>query len=130
MHAPKPLTATRVAATCAALDSASWPAGAIVLRTAPDEAIVLVPTKDIEPGLIADPHAIVEIESSLCGIWLDADDAHDLLERECDWETPSARPAFAQGAVAGLPVKLWFEHDRVLFVVSAVFANDFMERCR
>jgi hypothetical protein len=123
----EPLIATRIAATSAALDRARWPDGAIVLRTASDEAIVLAV---IAPALIADVHAIVEPERSLRGVWMPADDALALLERACDWELPAARPAFAQGAVTGLPLKLWFERDRVLFVVPAPLAVDFMERCR
>lgn len=127
MHALKPLTATRIAATPAALDAAPWPSDAIVLRTAPDEVIVLAA---IAPALIADAHAIVEPETALFGVWMPIDAALALLERECDWELPTHRPAFAQGAVAGLPLKLWFERDRVLFVVSAPFATDFAERLR
>ncbi|MEI6244941.1 MAG: hypothetical protein WCQ64_07830 [Acidobacteriota bacterium] len=121
------MTATRIAATSAALDAAQWPSDAIVLRTAPDEAIVLAA---IASSLIADAHAIVEPETALFGVWMPIDEALALLERECDWELPVARPAFAQGAVAGLPLKLWFERDRVLFVVSAPFATDFAERLR
>ena len=127
MHAREVLTATRIAATSAALDAAPWPGDAIVLRTAPDEAIVLAA---IASSLIADAHAIVEPETALFGVWMPIDEALALLERECDWELPVARPAFAQGAVAGLPLKLWFERDRVLFVVSAPFATDFAERLR
>ena len=127
MHAREVLTATRIAATSAALDAAQWPSDAIVLRTAPDEAIVLAA---IASSLIADAHAIVEPETALFGVWMPIDEALALLERECDWELPVARPAFAQGAVAGLPLKLWFERDRVLFVVSAPFATDFAERLR
>ena len=137
MHAREPhnvaplslerLSATRVASTPAALDAAAWPSDAIVLRTAPDEAIVLAA---IAPALIADAHAIVEAETALFGVWILADAALALLERECDWELPTHRPAFAQGAVAGLPMRLWFERDRVLFGVSAPFATDFAERLR
>lgn len=127
MHALETLTATRIAATPAALDTARWPARAIVLRTAPDEAIVLA---SVELSSISDAHAIVAAETALCGVWIAADVALALLERECDWEPPAARPAFAQGAVAGLPLKLWFERDRVLFVVPAPFATDFAERMR
>ena len=137
MHAREPhnvaplslerLSATRVASTPAALDAAAWPSDAIVLRTAPDEAIVLAA---IAPALIADAHAIVEAETALFGVWIPADAALALLERECDWELPTHRPAFAQGAVAGLPMRLWFERDRVLFGVSAPFATDFAERLR
>jgi len=121
------LTATRIASTPAALDATPWPAGVIVLRTAPDEAVALA---SVAPSLIDDAHAIVEAETALLGVWMPADSARALLERECDWELPVARPAFAQGAVAGLPLKLWLERDRVLFVVGGPFAADFLERLR
>ncbi|MEZ4726271.1 MAG: hypothetical protein R3E79_03955 [Caldilineaceae bacterium] len=52
----------------------------------------------------------------------------DFLERTCEWEPPHTRPAFAQGMVAGLPVKLWFEPERVLFVIAAPYAADLAER--
>jgi hypothetical protein len=41
---------------------------------------------------------------------------------------PNGRPAFAQGAVAGIPTKLWLEDDQVLFIVPAPYAADFAER--
>ena len=121
------LTATRISASPSALDAATWPAGAIVLRTAPDEVIV---TAAVGPSTVDDPHTIIEPETSLCAVWMTMSAALDYLARECDWELPVARPAFAQGAIAGLPVKLWFEHDRVLFVVPGPFAVDFAKRLR
>lgn len=127
MRAPERLTATRVVATPAALDHATWPAGVVVLRTAPDEAIALAGMNAV---VVNDPHAIIERETALFGVWVEAGEALDLLERECAWEVPHERPSFAQGAVAGLPVKVWFEADQVLFVVPAPFAADFVERCR
>lgn len=126
MRAPERLEATRVAATPAALDAARWPEGARVLRLAPDEALVLAA---VGPEVVADdPFAIVEPESGFSGIWLPAAEALDVLARTCAWELPRARPAFAQGAVADLPVKLWFEEERVLFVVPAPYAEDLAER--
>ena len=38
-----------------------------------------------------------------------------------------ARPAFAQGAVAHVATKLWFEENRVLIVVPSPMAPDFEE---
>lgn len=136
MRAPEPmeqteqmerLAATRISASPSALDAVMWPAGAIVLRTAPDEVIV---TAVVGPSVVNDPHAIVEPETSLCAVWMTMPAALDYLARECNWELPAARPAFAQGSIAGLPVKLWFEHDRVLFVVPGPFAFDFAKRLR
>jgi hypothetical protein len=121
------LNATRIVATPAALDAAAWPQGALVLRIAPDEAIV---TADVGQDLILphDPHAIVVRETGFAAAWVAADEALAFLERSCEWELPGERPAFAQGAVAGLPVKLWLERDRVLFIVHAPFAVDLEER--
>lgn len=116
---------TRIVATPVALDAAHWPSDAVVLRLAADEAFV---TTAISMAEIDDPHAIVAPDGGFIGGWLPMADALDFLERTCEWEAPHARPAFAQGMVAGLPVKLWFETERVLFVVAAPYANDLAER--
>jgi hypothetical protein len=124
---PKRVYATRVVATPAALDAVRWPVDAVALRVAPDEAIVLA---GVGQDLILphDPHAIVAADTGLAGVWLTMGDALDFLERSCEWELPRARPAFAQGMVAGLPLKLWFEPERVLFIVPAPFTVDLEER--
>ena len=57
-----------------------------------------------------------------------AEEALAFLERACEWALPQQRPAFAQGAVAGVPVKLWLEGDQVLFVVPSPYVHDFEER--
>jgi len=127
VRAPERMSFTRIVAAPAALDAAAWPDDAVVLRVAPDEVLV---SAAIDPAGVADPHAIVEPETGLCGVWRGYAEATAFLERECDWEVPAQLPAFAQGAVAGLPVKLWLTDDQVLFVVPAPFASDFAERWR
>ena len=127
MPALERLTGTRITATPGALDQAFWPDGAIVFRFAPDEVFT---TAIVDASAISDSHAIVERESGFSGVWLDRAAAMDFLERECDWEPPASRPSFAQGLVAGLPLKVWFDHDRVLLIVASAFANDLMERLR
>ncbi|NJM41383.1 MAG: hypothetical protein HC853_11775 [Anaerolineae bacterium] len=112
---------TRIASTPAALDAATWPQGALVFRLAPDEAFVVAV---VSPDAIADPHAIVEPDAGVVGVWLSAEEAADVLAHHCEWEAPQHRPAFAQGAVGGLATKLWFEDDRVLFAVPAPYASD------
>ncbi len=119
------IAGTRVVASPAALDATRWPSGALAWRVAPDEVFV---TAAVSAESINDPHAIVEPDAGFVGAWVDADRARGLLERSCEWELPAERPALAQGAVAGLPVKLWLEHDRVMFVVAAPYARDFEER--
>jgi hypothetical protein len=129
------LPATRIVAAPAALNDAHWPAGSLPLRTAPDEVLLLytpsvsIRLSEYDP-LTTDPHAIITPEGSFMGLWLPMAQALSFLERACVWELPSARPAFAQGAVANAPVKLWFEADRVLFIVQSPFATDFEARLR
>ena len=134
MPAPERLTATRIVARPQAIDAVVWPKDTLVFRLAPDEVLV---TPVVNAAAVDDSHAIVELETGFSGVWLDHVAAIDWLERECDWELPrmgqwgNANPAvFAQGLVAGLPVKVWFERDRVLFIVASPFAADFMERQR
>lgn len=125
MHVLNRIVGTRIVATPAALDSAQWPGEALVFRLAPDDVFVTAP---VTAAAIADAHAIVSAEGGFAGIWLPTAEALDFLERTCEWELPHTRPAFAQGMVAGLAVKLWLEEDRVLFVVPAPFATELAER--
>lgn len=118
---------TRIVATPAALDAAKWPEGTIALRSAADE-LWLTPAIDIEELSVDDPHAIIIKDSSLAGIWLPSAEALAILERLCAWEVPSARPAFAQGSVAGIATKLWLEKDRILIIVPAPYAAEMEER--
>ena len=127
MPALERFTGTRIVALPRAIDAAVWPDGTLAFRLAPDEVLV---TPALNVTALDDPHAIVELETGFSAGWLDHVAAIDLLERECDWELPQERPAFAQGIVAGLPVKVWFERDRVLFIVASPFAADLMERLR
>ena len=127
MRVVERLNATRIVATPAAIDAASWPMGALAFRLAPDEVLV---TASTPAGVIDDAHAIVERETGFSAVWVDSAQAIDFLERECDWELPRERPAFAQGMVAGLPLKMWFEQDRVLMVVASPYAIDLAERLR
>ena len=127
MRALERFTGTRVVALPRAIDAAVWPEGTLAFRLAPDEVLV---TPAVNVTAVDDPHAIVELETGFSAVWLDHVAAIDLLERECDWELPQDRPAFAQGLVAGLPVKVWFERDRVLFIVASPLAADLAERLR
>ena len=125
----RPLEATRAAAAPAALDALTadppWPGDALAMRIAADELLVTAPP-DFE--VAGDPHAIVERETGFSCVWLDAADTAALLDRECDWERPAGRPALAQGEIAGIPVKLWFEARRTLLLSPAPFAAAFQRR--
>ncbi len=130
MHAPNQtiqidrMAATRIVATPAALDAMVTPDDVIVLRVAPDEAFIFPPT-DVT---LTDAWAIVKTDSSLAGAWVSAEESADILTRLCEWEAPSARPAFAQGMVAGIPTKLWLEADRTLLLVPAPYVAEMEER--
>ncbi len=123
------LEATRVSATPGALDALvkrpPWSAGALAFRTAPDELLVTA-TPDF--GVAGDPHAIVERETAFSYVWLDGTTAERFLDRECEWRRPDGRPALAQGEVAGVPAKLWFESGRTLILTPAPFAAAFERR--
>jgi len=120
----EPLDCFRVVSTPSALATAAWSPEAIVLRTAPDEVIVVgsgAPRFD-------DPHAIVEPDRGWRGGWVAIAAAEAFLRSAADWQLPEQRPVLAQGMVAGLPVKVWIEAERALFVVSHTVADDLIER--
>ena len=123
------LEATRVSTTPAALDALverpPWPHGALAFRTAPDELLVAA-SPDFEVD--DDSHAIVERETAFSYVWLEDATAERFLDRECEWRRPDARPALAQGEVAGIPATLWFEPGRTLILTPAPFADAFQRR--
>ena len=116
---------THIVADPNALDEADWPEGSLCLRIAPDEVLV---TAEVAAGDVDDPHAIVERETGFSALWLDEAEAMERLARTCAWELPAERPAFAQGSVADIPVKLWFEKGRVLFLTQSSWVADLEER--
>lgn len=120
MPALKPFTLNRIVALPQALDALPF-GNALALRVAPDELFI---DTEIPSDSLEDAHAIITRDTSLHGAWLSAGDAADFLIRECRWRLPETRPAFAQGAVAHLPVKLYLETTRVLILVAAVYAAE------
>lgn len=125
------LEGMRIVARPAALDALGADEQSIFMRLAADELLIIgEPLEKAELVLINDPHAIVLRETGFAGVWQPAGAALEFLACACEWEVPKTRPAFAQGMVAGLPVKLWLESDRVLFVTAAPYAADLEERMR
>ncbi len=119
------LDTTRIIATPAALDAAAYTKDAVVIRIAPDEALVIPAQPDLT---VADEHAIVLQDSAWSGVWVSPEKAADILERHCEWEAPAALPAQAQGAVAGIPTKFYFDTDRVLVVIPSPYQREFEHR--
>jgi hypothetical protein len=124
VFAPEPVVATRIAAGAAALDALTLPAGTVALRLAADDLLVLA---DVAPA-VADPDAIVVPDAGWAGAWLGAADAAALLARHADWPLPAA--GLAQGAAAGVPVKVLVAGDRTLLLVPAAFQAELEERLR
>jgi len=116
----------RVVATPEALDGALWSEDAIVLRFAPDDAFAI----GMSDVALADDNAIVEPERGFVGTWLTRDELVDHVQPHIEWPLPAARPALAQGLIAGVPAKLWLEDDRALLLCAAAYAHELTERLR
>lgn len=130
MPEPKPLhfqrlLMTRIVAKPEALDAVSF--DELSFRVAPDELYIL---GDVNTSSINDDFAIIRTEASMSSVYLDTDEAMHFLEHECAWKLPTERPAFVQGMVAHLAVKLYFEREQVLFMVAAPFAHDLEQHMR
>jgi len=133
VHAPSAVVGLRVVAAAAALDRAIWPAGAIVLRLAPDDVLLL--DAAVTGGLgdrstvaVDDGDAIVARDAGFAVVEIAEPAASALLASVCAWPLPTSRPALAQGAIAGLPGRLWLEPTRVLVLVPAPLAAELAER--
>ena len=102
MLACEPLAGWRIIADPEALDSATWPGDATVVRISPDDAYIIGTT---EPR-VSDPHAIITPEFGFNGIDLSAAQVDWIAERRIEWALPADRPALAQGQIAGVASKL------------------------
>ena len=124
MPALERLRGLRVVADPAALDAARWRGDDVtVLRFAPDDALGLgASSVDVD-----DEHAIVEPETGFVGAWLPI----DAVVAHLEWRLPTERPTLAQGAVAGVPAKLWLPTDGdALLLAAAAYADELAERVR
>ncbi|MEE2778399.1 MAG: glycine cleavage T C-terminal barrel domain-containing protein [Acidobacteriota bacterium] len=118
---------SRVVATQAAISELAevFAGEAVCLRVAADEILVDAP---VSAEQVSDPHALVERESGFAAARFAVETAADLLRATCEWCLPESRPAFAQGSVADLPVKLWLEESHVFFLVPEPFALELEQR--
>jgi hypothetical protein len=126
----EPVRGLRAVADPAALDAARWVGeGVNVLRFAPDDALAIGAT-----GVdLTDAHAIVEPEAAYAAAWLPLDD----VARHIEWPLPAERPALAQGAVAGVPAKVFLpartgagRAGDVLLLTATAYADELAERLR
>ena len=124
MLAAESLAATRIVATPAALEAASWPPGTIAMPIAPDEALVI---GDI-PGDIDDPHAIIEDEGGFVVLRLTRAELDAWMSREAEWTLPRSPTSFSQGMVAGLPVKIWVDGDLAMVLTRVSLRSELAGR--
>ena len=124
----EPLHGLRVVADPVALEAARWAGTAVtVLRFAPDDALAIGAT-----GVdLADPDAIVEPEAGFSGAWL----ALDHVAAHIEWPLPAERPALAQGAIAGVPAKVFLPDGTgagrvgdVLLLTATAYADELTDR--
>jgi len=118
---------TRVVARPEAIDAAVVPAGAVVLRLAPDEAFVLG-AGPVQVG--HDAYAIVVDDSGFSAARLSWAEFDELIAPLIEWPLPTDRPALAQGLIAAVPAKLWLTRDDVLLLCPAAYDDDLSERLR
>ena len=123
MRAPEPMPGIRVVARPEVLDRLAWPAGVTVLRLAADEALGLGASSVPEGWVTAEP------EAGFVGWQLTADEVAAQVLPHVEWPLPVARPALAQGLIAGVPAKLQLAVDgRALLLVAQAYAHELIER--
>lgn len=122
----RPARGSRVVADPAALDAATVPAGVVVLRLAPDEALVL---GDGSVTVADDPFALVVSDHGWSVAALAWPDFDRVVRPHLEWPVHPTR-GLAQGRVAGVPAKLWMTDDGVLLVAPTCHADELTERLR
>ncbi len=123
MRAPEPIHALRVVASPKALDDLAWTDEVAALRFAPDD-LLAVGAASVQ---VSGEHLVVD-EAGFVGWWLTPDEVREQVLPHVDWPLPTARPALAQGLVAGVPAKLWLAEDRALLLCAAAYAHELEER--
>ena len=119
------IPAQRVVALPAALDALALVTPQL-LRIAADEALVLDGGVDV--AAVADPHAIVEDDDAISGVWVTWSVFHQLVGPHMEWQLPEERPTLAQGLVAFVPTKLFLKDDGVLVMCATPHVHELMER--
>jgi hypothetical protein len=122
VRAPELLHGLRVVATPAAIDGILLPADGVVLRIAPDDAVVV----GAAAMAVDDPHAIVEHEYAFV-YWRLTPAEFAPITHRIEWPLPDPGQ-LGQGLIAGVPAKIMIALDHVLLVVSAGLAHELIER--
>ena len=122
MREPEPLHGLRVVARPAAIDAAALPDEAMMLRIAPDDAIVT----GVGALTLDDPHAIIEAEHTFVH-WRLTPGEFVAIADHIEWPLP-ATGELGQGLIAAVPAKIVIAADHVLLIVSAGLAHELLER--
>lgn len=122
----EPVHGLRVVCSPDSLEAARWTGESAVLSLALDDAFAVDAT-DVDIAL-ADEHAIIVDERGFVGAWLTPTQLAEWVVPHIEWRLTDARPALAQGLIAGVPAKLWFTQDRVLLLCATAYAHELAER--
>ena len=114
----------RIIADPAALDGAPWPAGSRVVRISPDDVFLIGAA---EPSIPGDPYAIVTPEHGFGGVTISSTQLAHIGLHHIEWAVPDARPALAQGQIAGVPAKLLLHSDGTALLLVACAAQHELE---
>jgi hypothetical protein len=111
------------------LEGLSPSPGALLCRVAPDE-LLLVALDGGQPA--TGTAAVLSVDcSDGFAVWsLAGADADAAFARLSAIELPAERPAFLQGAVAGVPAKVLAENGRLVVLVASVLGHHLRERVR
>ena len=134
MHGFEALAGPRVVADPVALDGATWHGDGheIVLRLAPDDAFG-IGAQGVD---VDDEQALVVRETGFVGRSFAAHEFERDVLPHIEWSLPIGRPALAQGAVAGVPAKVWLGAEAgpgvgsVLLITWAAYAHELAQRLR
>jgi hypothetical protein len=118
------LRGRRIVATGDAIEAAALPPGAVMLRFAPDDVLVV----GDGPIDVFDDHAIVESDTGWCALLVGEKRALTVLAHHAAWEPPPDRPVLVQGMVAGLAAKVYLNGDGSMIIVATPFAAELEER--
>lgn len=129
MRACEPLEGWRIIAEPTALDAATWPEGALVVRVSPDDVFLVAPAGPgaTVPTVPGDGHAIITPEHGFAGTVLSAGEVEVVALHHIEWSLPAQRPALAQGRIAGVPAKLVLHADGSALLLVACAARAELE---
>lgn len=124
----------RCFASASALGALETPPGTSVLRTAPDELLLVGEARDAGALLAAaqqvDDALVVDQSDGWEAFTLAGAGAEEAFRRISAIPLTTLRPSVAQGAVGGVGAKVLAYSDRIVVLVASAVADYFDERIR